>query len=224
MANFEESSDDEDRRLFLLDTALENGLSFADCWRHYDNTEDFLRREKYISVRGTVVISDADLDELAFSSDIDGVTIVWKNIGLGLLSDFRHLEVLLLWGHPMTAISRIYATNLGPGLEYPTRSRTDQMGFLCLEDSNTCCVDDSTLPPICLYSKNLTVQRRIENVSGLYNRVGGSEMVLGRNVLMPLLKDFHTSGHVFLTLEQFTMLLKTSHGNANKRIVGGVCI
>ena len=130
----------------------------------------------------------------------------------------------LLWGHPLCRNSNLYSTNLGPGLQYPTRCLSDQRGFLCLENSGSCCVDETTLPPLNLYSKNLMIQRQITRVSGLYQNIGGSDMVLGCRVVDIFLRDCHANGNVFLAYEQFLLHMKAKHGNANKRIVGGICL
>jgi hypothetical protein len=130
----------------------------------------------------------------------------------------------LIWGHPFSFISRIYAVNLGPGLEYATHSLTDQMGFLCLEESSTCCVDEDSSPPLQLYTTNQSVRRQIERLFGLKNHLRASSIVLGRSVMLIVLKDLYDIGTVFVQFEQFLLSLKASAGNQKKRIVGGVTV
>ena len=130
----------------------------------------------------------------------------------------------LLWGRPLCNGSNLYSTNMGPGLRYPTRCLTDQKGFLCLENSSCCCLDEKTLPPLYIFSKNLTIQRQISMVCGLYDLIGGSERVLGCRLIEMFLKDCHANGKVFLRFEQFFLLLKAGSGNAQKRIIGGISV
>lgn len=130
----------------------------------------------------------------------------------------------LLWGRPLCSLSNQYSKNLGPGIQYPTRCLTDQKGFLCLEDSSSCCLDDRTLPPMNLFSKNDNIQRLIHSVSGFYNLIGGSQLVLGRRLIEILLGDCHACGKVYFPLEQFVHRLKVNSGVGNKRIVGGITV
>lgn len=128
----------------------------------------------------------------------------------------------LIWGNPLCFMSHIYSVNLGIGLGRPTRSLTDQKGFLCLEESSACCIDENTTPPLNIYTKNATVQRQIARVFGLVNYVNASSNVVGRRVMLSLLRDMYDIGNVFVRFEQFLLMLKTSSGNVNKRIVGGM--
>lgn len=130
----------------------------------------------------------------------------------------------MLWGRPLCSISNQYSKNLGPGIQYPTRSLTDQKGFLCLEDSGACCMDERTLPPVKLYSKNVTIQRMVYSSSGLYNLIGGSQLVLGSRFIEILLEDLHATGKVFFPFELFATRLKLENGVGNKRILGGICV
>ena len=130
----------------------------------------------------------------------------------------------LLWGRPLCSFSNQYSKNLGPGIQYPTRCLTDQKGFLCLEDSRSCCVDDKTLPPVNIFSKNETIQRKIHSISGFYNLIGGSQLVMGRRLIEILLRDCHANGKVFWSFEHFFLQLKVNSGNGTKHIVGGISV
>lgn len=130
----------------------------------------------------------------------------------------------LLWGNPFCMTSHIYSVNLGVGLGHPTRSLTDQKGFLCLEDSSACCADENTMPPVTIYTKNVTVQNQITRVFGMYNYLNASSNVAGRRVVMCLIKDLYEAGKVFSRSEEFLLLLKKSSGSDKKRIVGGISI
>jgi hypothetical protein len=97
-------SSDEDR-LFLVDTASENSMSFAESWNTYRSVFDFLRLHEYIPIRATSISEGVDQEELLHQSDIDGVTIEWKRLENGLKSEFRHFEVLPYEGR---SIPRLY--------------------------------------------------------------------------------------------------------------------
>ncbi|MES9971093.1 MAG: hypothetical protein ABW092_13745, partial [Candidatus Thiodiazotropha sp.] len=74
----------------LIETSFENSINFEQVWESVDNIDSFLHREDYISVRGTSV---EDPEDLNFEFDIDGVTILWKEIGSGLSLDYTHLDL-----------------------------------------------------------------------------------------------------------------------------------
>ena len=128
----------------------------------------------------------------------------------------------LLWGHPFSYSSTIYAKNLGPGLDYPSRSLTDQLGFLCLENCFTCCSDENSTPPLKLFTKNQKTQTQISRLFGIADLVNASATALGTRIILCLLKDLHAMGSVFIRFEDFLLLLKARTGNDNKRLVGGV--
>ena len=130
----------------------------------------------------------------------------------------------LLWGNPFCMTSCIYAINLGVGLGYPTRCLTDQKGFLCLEDSAACCIDERSTPPLTIYTHNMTVQRQITRVFGIYDHIESSSIVTGTRIIMCLIKDLHETGKVFSRFKDFLISLKRYTGNDSKRIVGGVSV
>ncbi|KAH3737161.1 hypothetical protein DPMN_043740 [Dreissena polymorpha] len=130
----------------------------------------------------------------------------------------------LLWGHPLCSTSRLYSINLGPGVEYPSRSETDRMGFLCLNPVFTCCESEYSLPPLQIFSKNATVQHQIMNISGAVNLVEGCSGVLGRRLLMCLVSDFYVTGKVPLRENDFLLSLKAGAGSHGKRLIGRIII
>ena len=143
---------------------------------------------------------------------------VWKSYQTELACE------KLLWGHPFSGISRIYAINLGPGLDTPTRSLTDQMGFLCLENCFSCCSDENTTPPLNNYTKNLKVQAQIARLFGIFDIRNASSGTLGKRIILCLLRDLYEIGSVFIRFEDFLLLLQASAGNGDKQIVGGITI
>lgn len=130
----------------------------------------------------------------------------------------------LLWGNPFCAKSRIYSVNLGVGLGYPSRCLTDQRGFLCLEESSACCIDEDTTPKLNIYTQNVTVQRQLTRVFGFHNYTQAGSSVLGQRLMRILIRDLYEVGRVFFRVEYFFLMLKKSTGNGNKKIVGGITI
>ena len=130
----------------------------------------------------------------------------------------------LLWGHPFCGSSRIYAVNLGPGLDYPTRSLSDQMGFICLENCFSCCSSELSTPPLNIFASNPKIQTQVTLLFGISDLLNASAESIGKRIILCLLKDLHENGTVFMRFEDFMLSLKASTGNGQKRIVGGVTI
>lgn len=61
------------------------------------------------------------------------VLTTWQSYQLELASE------KLLWGKPLCSRSTTYSVNLGPGALGPSRSLTDQFGFLSLEATQLAC-------------------------------------------------------------------------------------
>lgn len=128
----------------------------------------------------------------------------------------------LLWGRPLCSKSRIYAINLGPGVDYASRSQTDSLGFLSLVESTSCCVDEFTTPPLSIYSGSQCVCRQIAKVFGIFDFIGGSNIALGRRLVLLLLKDLHEIGNVIRPFPDFLLTLKVQDGKpSGYSVVGG---
>lgn len=127
----------------------------------------------------------------------------------------------LLWGHPFCISSRLFSVNLGPGLEFPSRSETDRMGFLTLSESTVCCTDEFSSPPVCIYSRSEIVQKQITRTFGFMDLVGGCNMVMGRRLVHVLLQELHEFGTVYERFESFLIGLKVRKGNDQCKTVGG---
>lgn len=125
-----------------------------------------------------------------------------------------------LWGRPLCHKSNIYSVNLGPGLQWPSRSRTDAMGFLCLDSSSACCEDDYTTPPLTVYTSSECLQKQIKKVFGIINLADTGDVVLGRKLIHIFLKDLYDVGNVFERFEEFQMRLKSNPGPKTK-VIGG---
>jgi hypothetical protein len=128
----------------------------------------------------------------------------------------------LLWGRPLCFKSQQFAINLGPGVAYPSRSTTDAMGFLCLEESTACCVDEFTTPPLTVYSGSICVQNQLKKLFGFHDILRGSAVTVGRAVVTILLRDMFDIGHVFCPFAEFFGRLKASTHEGIRQVVGGI--
>ncbi|MCG8068404.1 MAG: hypothetical protein JAY84_11115, partial [Candidatus Thiodiazotropha taylori] len=128
----------------------------------------------------------------------------------------------MLYGHPLCHLSRIYSINLGPGVDYPSRSKTDSNGFLSLEDFFSCCVDEYSHPPAAVYSKSVCVQRQLSKTFGIADLVAGGAALLGKRLVLILLRDLFEVGTVHGTFDAFQLSMKADgRPGAQLRIVGG---
>lgn len=83
----------------------------------------------------------------------------------------------LLWGHPLTHLSDRLSVNLGPGLGSPSRSATDQYGFLKLENKFDCCSDECSTPPLKVYSQSECVRRQLAKMFGFSDHMKSTTLV-----------------------------------------------
>ena len=88
IATNEKTSQAEDD--ILIETSFENSINFERVLSSVENIDLFLHSEDCISVGGTSV---EDPNDLNFEYDIDGVTILWKNIGKGLSLDYTRFDL-----------------------------------------------------------------------------------------------------------------------------------
>ena len=85
----------------FIETSFENSINFESAWISSDGIEYFLHRDEYISVRGAYV---DDPEELLYDYDIDGITILWKNVGDGLSLDYTHFDLASQGEHALRPI------------------------------------------------------------------------------------------------------------------------
>ena len=116
----------------------------------------------------------------------------------------------LVWGHPLDWKSHQIAIRLGPGTSYPTRSRTDDLGFLALDNASEI-VD---IPPFAIWTGVPILQDRLQRWFGLHDFLDKSDTLLGTEVVHLLLRDLHATGKVFLPFGNFLVSLKGQNPNA----------
>ena len=95
-----------------------------------------------------------------------------------------------LWGRPLFYSDRQNSINLGPGIQAPTRSTTDYLGFLALEDPSSVSLGD-TPPVLSTWFKSGNIKQEIENIFGFSDYITSNNLVLGRRVLEIILTDLY---------------------------------
>ena len=116
----------------------------------------------------------------------------------------------LVWGHPLDWRSHQVAIHIGPGVSYTTRSRTDDLGFLALNDTNQIVPP----PPFAIWTGVPILQDRLQRWFGFHDFLDKSDTLLGKEVVHLLLQDLHATGKVFLPFGNFLVSLKGQNPNA----------
>ena len=129
------------------------------------------------------------------------VSAIWRAFQLEIA------ELKLLWGRPLTFRSNQYAVNLGPGILLPSRSVTDYLGFLALEDSTACMESEKSIPPPCIWTNSEVMRRRITRSVGFHDILDSSYGVIGRKLLNILLQDLYEVGKMELAFMRFDEFL-----------------
>lgn len=128
----------------------------------------------------------------------------------------------LLWGHPLCILSQQYSINLGPGAGFPSRSKTDEFGFLALESEFSAIENEQETPPINIYSKSEVIQKQIKKMYSFDDYFESSLVVLGRRALYILLQDLFDIGNVAGSFTNFFLNLKRGNGLSPSLVVGSV--
>lgn len=147
--------------------------------------------------------------------------------GKAVWHSFQHELAVekLLFGHPLCHNSRLYSINLGPGVDYPSRSKSDANGFLSFQDPYCCCVDEFTHPPAYVYSNSEIVRSQMSKTFGVIDLINGSKTVLGARLVWIFLKDLYDIGNVYCTFAAFHLSLKADNeGGSRMKITGGTTV
>ena len=107
----------------------------------------------------------------------------WKSL------QFEMAIQKMLWGHQSSWQVNQHAINLGPGIDVPNRSLTDQLGFLALEESTASCASDTTSPPLAVWTKNTIYCSKVQRLFGFYDYKDSSNVVVGRRLVLILIGD-----------------------------------
>lgn len=119
----------------------------------------------------------------------------------GFLESWRayQLELALevfFWGQPLVKRDEIYCTNLGPGVSNE-RSLTFRRGLLCLDQCNSA-VSSPCPPPLYHWVKSEEQRRRVERLFGFSDCFEAGDMVVGRNLLLIVLRDLYDGHELYL--------------------------
>lgn len=96
----------------------------------------------------------------------------------------------LFWkGRPNAYIDNTYAINLGPGGSEPSRCITWERGFMCLEDSMICALNDRSTPPLIFTKLSEIDKNRISRIFTFVDVINGSHNVVGKRAALILLQD-----------------------------------
>ena len=165
------------------------------------------------------------IQQLGFwiTKELAEIFSVYKKTGnLGAIWRAFQLELAeekLLRGRPLTFRSNQYSVNLGPGVLFPSRSLTDYLGFLALEDSTTCMGNEDSIPPVSVWTNSEVMKKCIARTVGFHDILDSSYGVIGCKLLHILLQDLYEVAKVettFLRFEEFLFEIINDSGRLDK--------
>ncbi|KAK6174073.1 hypothetical protein SNE40_017418 [Patella caerulea] len=121
------------------------------------------------------------------------------------------------WGRGFCSKSRVHAVNLGPGSETPSRSLTDHLGFLALEEPTSSSFEESP-PPLTIWCKTDQTLQAVGLVFGLADQLQSAYPVLGSKLILILLKELHLRKNSFLIFGEFLSTLKASDSTSRPNV------
>ncbi|MES9905330.1 MAG: hypothetical protein ABW168_21975 [Sedimenticola sp.] len=130
----------------------------------------------------------------------------------------------LLWGRPLCARSFRISVNLGPGVLGASRSLTDQLGFLALDAPTACMQLENSIPDYRIWTASESIGKGIVRAAGLDDNLDASYPVVGRLLMLALLKDLHEIGKVgaYVRFEDFLLQLKREESGL--QTVGAIAV
>lgn len=112
-----------------------------------------------------------------------GFLSVWKTYQYEVANE-------VFWrGKPNAGMDNTYAINLGIGGTFPNRSLTWERGFLALEDSTSCALNDMSLPPLFFWHLTESSKSRICRIFNFSDFIGQSNKITGTRAILILLQD-----------------------------------
>lgn len=93
------------------------------------------------------------------------------------------------WGKLNSYTDAILSRDLGPGNGRNDRSVTFEFGFLCLESSSDCALDDKSSPPLHHYTTSQSQMDRIQRLFSFGDFLSCSDVILGTTLVLLLIKD-----------------------------------
>ncbi|KAK6177833.1 hypothetical protein SNE40_005188 [Patella caerulea] len=122
-----------------------------------------------------------------------------------------------LWGRGFCSRSELHAVNLGPGSGTLSRSLTDYLGFLALEEPTSSSFEESP-PPLTIWCKTNQTFHAVDAVFGLADQLQSSYPVLGRKLILILLKELHIRKNNILNFAEFLSTLKASESTSRPNV------
>lgn len=150
-------------------------------------------------------------------SGTGNIEATWKSFQLELAAE------KMLWGRPFARCSNRFSVNLGPGCLEPSRSLSDEKGFLALERWTTCMNTEDSIPPCRVWTGSVAVESKIIRSVGFHDVINGPHFVIGRRLIHTLVRDIYETAKVFSTFEEFKQRL-FCETQTTYRVHGGVTI
>lgn len=93
------------------------------------------------------------------------------------------------WGKLNSYTDAILSRNLGPGNGRNDRSLTFEFGFLCLESSSDCALDEKSSPPLHHWTTSQSQIDRIQRLFSFGDFLSCSDVILGTRLVLLLIED-----------------------------------
>lgn len=122
-----------------------------------------------------------------------------ENNGLGKMLpsweayQYELCNEMLWWGKLNSYTDAILSRNLGPGDGKNNRSVTFEYGFLCLESSSDCALDESSPPPLHHWTTLKSQIERIQRLFSFGDFLSCNDIILGTRVVLLLIEDIKYS-------------------------------
>jgi len=136
------------------------------------------------------------LDNFSATGNVDAT---WRAFQLELAAE------KVLWGSPFCSKSWNYSVNLGPGKLEPTRSSTDELGFLALDRWTACMAFEDSVPGYWIWTASAIIGKKIVKSVGMHDVINSNTVVLGRRVVHALIADLFDSAEsqIHMRFEEF---------------------
>ena len=156
-------------------------------------------------IRGVGLWLCKELSEMLSHESTGNLYAIWRAFQCELACE------KLLWGRPLANKISVHSINLGPGVLGASRSLTDTLGFIALEHPTSCMQAEDSIPPPTLWTGSVGLGQSISRAAGFHDYLDASFPVIGRLLVLALLKDLHATGKMdsILRFESFLVSLKS---------------
>lgn len=118
-----------------------------------------------------------------------------ENSGLGKMIpswkayQYELCNEIFWWGKLNSYTDAILSRDIGPANGRNDRSVTFEFGFLCLESSSDCALDDKSSPPLHRYTTSQSQMDRIQRLFSFGDFLSCSDVILVTKLVLLLIKD-----------------------------------